>query len=61
MKNLRHGSLQMNVIYDLAKVQSWGHDSKLEISFQKIKVKKMDFNSYFNMNKSDYIFVHTTG
>ena len=57
MKNLRHGSLQMNVIYDIAKVQSWGHDSKLGISFQKIK----DFNSYFNMNKSDYIFVHTTG
>ena len=55
MKNLRHSSLQMNVIYRIPKLQSWGHDSKLEILIQKIKVEKYDFISYFLKRKSDYI------
>ena len=44
MEILRHGSLQMNIIYNITKLQSWGYDSKLEILIQKIKVKKLDFN-----------------
>ena len=55
MKNLRHGSLQMNVIYRIPKLQSWGHDSKLEILIKKKKKKKKDFISYFLKRKSDYI------
>ena len=34
----------MNVIYQITKLESWGHDGKLEISIQKIKVEKWDFN-----------------
>ena len=30
----------MNVIYQIAKLKSWGYDGKLEISVQKIKVEK---------------------
>ena len=37
---MRHSSLQMNVIYRILKLQSWGHYSKLENLIQKIKVKK---------------------
>ena len=29
----------MNVIYQIAKLKSWGHDGKLEILIQKIKVE----------------------
>ena len=36
---LRHDSLQMNIIYKITKLQSWGYDSKSEILIQKIKVK----------------------
>ena len=43
MKNQRHGSLQMNVIYKVTKLQIYGHDGKLEILIQKIKVKKKGF------------------
>ena len=46
MEILRHGSLQINVIYIITKLQSRGYDSKLEILIQKIKVKKLSFNSY---------------
>ena len=38
MENLRHGSLQMNVIYMITKFQSLGLNGKLEILIQKIKV-----------------------
>ena len=31
MKILRHGSLQMIVIYKITTLQSWGHDGKLDI------------------------------
>ena len=57
---MRHGSLQMNVIYRITKLQSWGQDSKLDILIQKIKVKKLDFNLYFLRNKFDCINVYTT-
>ena len=57
MGNLRHGSLQMNVIYIITKLQSWGHDSKSEISVKKITVEKLHFNLYFLRNKSDCICV----
>ena len=50
----------MNVIHKIAKLQSCGYDSKLEILVQKIKVKKMDFIIYFLRNKSDLICVYTT-
>ena len=40
MRNLTHGSLQINVIYKIAKLQSWEYDSKLDILVQKIKVRK---------------------
>ena len=60
MKNLRHGSLGINVIYGIPKVQSWGHDSKLDFLIQKIKVGKMDYNSYCHEYKSHYIPVYTT-
>ena len=30
----------MNVIYQIAKLKSWGHDGKLEILIQKIKTEK---------------------
>ena len=40
MKILRHSSLQEKVIYRITKLQSWGHDGKLDIFIQKIKVKK---------------------
>ena len=56
---MRHGSLQMNVIYRITKLQNWGYYGKLEILIQKIKVKKMDFNKYFLINKSDRIHVYT--
>ena len=46
MRNLRQGSLQMNVIYKIPKVQSWGFDSKLEILIKKEKVEQLDFNLY---------------
>ena len=61
MKEMRP-SLLMNVTYGygIAKVQNWGHESKLEILVQKIKVKKLDFNLYFREIKSDYIPVCTT-
>ena len=36
MKILRHGSLQMIVIYKITKLQSWGHDGKLDIFIKKI-------------------------
>ena len=39
-KKKRHGSLQLNVIYKIGKLQSWGYSSKLEILVQKINVKK---------------------
>ena len=35
-----YGSLQMNVIYKIEKLQNWGYDSKLEILVKKKKVKK---------------------
>ena len=35
MRILRHGSLQMNVIYKITNLQCWGHDGKLEILIQK--------------------------
>ena len=50
----------MNVIHKIAKLQSCGYDSKLEILVQKIKVKKLDFIIYFLRNKSDFICVCTT-
>ena len=31
IKILGHGSLKIDVIYRIAKLQSWGHDGKLEI------------------------------
>ena len=37
---LRHGSLQMNVMHKIGKLQSWGYDSKLKILVQNIKMKK---------------------
>ena len=53
MKNQRHAFLLMN---DIAKVQSWGHDSKLEILVQKIKVlqdrEKKHFQLMYSMYKS---------
>ena len=60
MKNLRHSSLQMNVIYEMAKLQSCGNDSKSEILVQKIKIEIFDSNLYFHEIKSDYIPVYTT-
>ena len=59
MKSLGHGSLQMNVIYGIPQVQSWDDDSKLEILVQKIKVEKLDFNSYYHEFKSDNTPVYT--
>ena len=59
MRILRHGSLQMNVIYQITKLQSWGYESKLEILIQKIKVRKWDLNLYFLKNRSDHINVYT--
>ena len=41
----------MNVIYKITKLQNWGHDGKLEILVQNIKVKRKDFNLYFLGNK----------
>ena len=49
----------MNVIYKITKLQSRGYDSKLETLIQKIKVKKLNFNSYFLKNKCDRIHVYT--
>ena len=56
---MRHGSLQMNVIYQITKLQSWGYESKLEIMIQKIKVRKWDLNLYFLKNRSDRINVYS--
>ena len=40
MKNLRHGSIPINVIYMIINLQSWGNDGKLKILIKKVKVKK---------------------
>ena len=48
----------MNVIYRITKFQSWGYDSELEISIQKIKVKKSVFNLYFLRNKCYCIHIY---
>ena len=47
LKKLRHGSLQINIIYTITKLQSWGYDSKLEILIQKIKVKNRIYINIF--------------
>ena len=50
----------MNATYRTTKLQNRGHDGKLDIVIQKVKVKKMDFNLYFLRNKSNCIHVYTT-
>ena len=40
MRNLRHGSLQMDITNKSPKLQSFSYDSKSGILVQKIKVKK---------------------
>ena len=47
MRNLRHGSLQMNMTNKSPKLQSCSYDSKSGILVEKIKVKKTVFNSFF--------------
>ena len=46
MRNLRHGSLQMDITNRSPKLQSCSNDSKSGILVQRIKVKKTVFNSY---------------
>ena len=46
-------------IYVITELQSRGHDSKLEILVQKIKVKKEDIYSYVLVSISDYILIYT--
>ena len=43
IKNLRHGSLQMNVLCGYVKFHAWGMINKGDILVQKIKVKKSFF------------------
>ena len=43
IKNLRHGSLQMNVFYGYVKLHPWEIIDKGDILVQKIKVKKNTF------------------
>ena len=40
MTILRHNSLEKNVMYKIPKLQSWGHDGKLEILIRKTQAKK---------------------
>ena len=47
MRNLRHGSLQMNMTNKSPKLQSCSYDSESGILVEKIKVKKTVFNSFF--------------
>ena len=47
---MRHGSLQINIIYKITKLESWGYDSKLEILIKKIKVKNQNLYLYFPEN-----------
>ena len=49
----------MNAIYRITKLQGGGHDGKLEIVIQNIKVKKMEFKIYFMRNKFDCTHVYT--
>ena len=46
IKNLRHGSLQMNATNKTPKLQTCSYDSKPGILVQKIKVKETVFNLY---------------
>ena len=43
IKNLRHGSLQMNVLCRYVRFHAWGMITKGDISVQKIKVNKSIF------------------
>ena len=56
---MRHGFIQMNVIYKMTNLQSRGYNNKIEILIQKIKVNKLDFKLYFLKNESDRILVYT--
>ena len=55
---MRHGSLQMNVIYGITKFQSQGCDGKIVILIQKIKVEKWVFNLYLRENKYNHIGIY---
>ena len=46
IKDMTHSYHQTNIIYRIAKLQSWTDDSKLEILVYKIKVKKYLFLYY---------------
>ena len=59
MQNLRHISLQIRVNYQIEKLESWGHDGKLEMLVKKIKVNFFYLYLHFRGIESYNIFIYT--